>query len=292
MADVTPPQPALRPWLNRQTRDFLLATIAFIILTIGAVTQLAPLVYMVSTSLKPPTELFKMPPQWIPSVFVWANYSQVWARVNLAQGFYNSALIALVSTVGEVFVSAVAGYAFARMRFPGRNGFFALILITMMIPGVVLLIPSFILFRYLRWIDTFRPLIVPLMFGSAFAIFLCRQFFRTLPRDLEDAAKVDGANPWQTFWYIFLPLAKPVLVTLLVLGFIARWNDFLGPLIYLNSESNLTLPLMLARLNGLYERQWHLLMAGSVIAIAPVVLLLAVMQKYFVESVAMTGIKG
>jgi multiple sugar transport system permease protein len=223
---------------------------------------------------------------------VWQNYVQVWTKIQLWRGFLNSLFVAVSTTVVEVLVSALAGFAFARMRFPGRQTLFLLLLVTMMIPGVVTMIPAFILFRLLGWINTFKPLIIPLFFGTAFATFLSRQFFLTLPAELEDAARVDGANPFQIFWYIFLPLAGPILATLGGLGFIARWNDYLGPLIYLSDQKKYTIPLMLAQLNSLYERRWDLLMAGSVIAIVPIVLILLVMQKYFVESVATTGLKG
>lgn len=266
--------------------------LAWLVLLLGAITQLAPLLYMLSTSLKDQQGIFALPIRWIPDPIRWENYEQVWTRIALWRGFANSFLIASVTTVTEVFVSAAAGYAFARMRFPGRQAMFLLLLATMMIPGVVTLIPSFILFRWLGWINTYWPLIVPLFFGSAFATFLARQFFATLPVELEDAARIDGANPLQTFLYIFLPLAGPILATLAGLGFIARWNDYLGPLIYLSTQEKFTIPLMLAQLNGLYERRWDLLMAGSVIAIAPIVVILIVMQKYFVESVATTGLKG
>lgn len=170
---------------------------------------------------------------------------------------------------------------------------FMLLLATMMIPGVVTLIPSFILFRWLGWINTYWPLIVPLFFGTGLCYLFVPPFFLTLPGELEDAAKIDGADPLQTFWYIFLPLATPILATLAGLGFIARWNDYLGPLIYLSDQTKYTIPLMLAQLNGLYERRWDLLMAGSVIAIVPIVFILLFMQKYFVESMAATtGLKG
>lgn len=266
--------------------------LAFFFLLLGAITQLAPLLYMVSTSLKDQQGIFSLPIRWIPEPIRWENYVQVWSQIALWRGFVNSLLIASTTTVTEVLVSAAAGYAFARMKFPGRQAVFLLLLATMMIPGVVTLIPAFILFRWLGWINTYWPLIVPLFFGTAFAIFLSRQFFLTLPGELEDAAKIDGANPLQTFWYIFLPLATPILATLAGLGFIARWNDYLGPLIYISDQRKYTIPLMLAQLNGLYERRWDLLMAGSVIAIVPIVLILLFMQKYFVESVATTGLKG
>jgi multiple sugar transport system permease protein len=290
---TTPPTVVTRPaGLGGRQWQQIGLVLAWIVLLLGAVTQLAPLLYMLSTSLKDQAGIFALPIRWLPDPIRWENYEQVWTRIALWRGFVNSFWIASVTTLSEVLVSALAGYAFARMRFPGRQAMFLLLLATMMIPGVVTLIPAFILFRWLGWINTYWPLIVPLFFGSAFATFLARQFFATLPVELEDAARIDGANPFQTFLYIFLPLATPIMATLAGLGFIARWNDYLGPLIYLSSQEKFTIPLMLAQLNGLYERRWDLLMAGSVIAIAPIVLILLLMQKYFVESVATTGLKG
>lgn len=287
------PESRTRRWeIGKREQDIIARVAAYTILIAGAITMLLPFVWMLSTSFKEPRGIFVMPPQWIPDPFTFANYEQVWTRTDLARGFFNSVFIALTTTIGEIFASTLAGFAFARMRFPGRQRFFALLLITMMIPGVVTMIPAFILFRYLEWINTWYPLIVPLMFGTAFATFLSRQFFATLPRDLEDAAKVDGCNYFQIYLYIFLPLAKPIIATLFVLGVIARWNDFLGPLIYIRSVDKFTIPLMLARLNSQYSTQWTLLMAGSVIAVMPVIIMFLFLQRYFVESVAITGIKG
>ncbi|GAB4454376.1 MAG: carbohydrate ABC transporter permease [Anaerolineae bacterium] len=284
--------PTPRFELGKRQREILVQAVSYTVLSIGAITMLLPFVWMLSTSLKPERGVFVMPPQWIPDPLIFDNYVNVWTRTDLAIGFVNSVFIAVTSTVGEIFVATLAGFAFARMVFPGRKYFFGLLLMTMMIPGVVTMIPAFILFRILNWIDTWNPLIIPLLFGSAFAVFLSRQFFATLPTELEDAGKVDGANFFQIFWFIFLPQAKPIVATLFVLGIIARWNDFLGPLIYLRSTEKFTIPLMLARLNSLYERQWTLLMAGSVIAVAPIIVLFFVLQRYFVESIALTGIKG
>lgn len=287
------PESRVRRWeIGKREQDVIARVAAYTILIAGAITMLLPFAWMLSTSFKEPRGIFVMPPQWIPDPFTFANYEQVWTRTDLARGFFNSVFIALTTTIGEIFASTLAGFAFARMRFPGRQKFFALLLITMMIPGVVTMIPAFILFRYLGWINTWYPLIVPLLFGTAFATFLSRQFFATLPRDLEDAAKVDGCNYFQIYLFIFLPLAKPIIATLFVLGVIARWNDFLGPLIYIRSVDKFTIPLMLARLNSQYSTQWTLLMAGSVIAVMPVIIMFLFLQRYFVESVAITGIKG
>ncbi len=294
MAEQTLQQPAIfqSRWGKRE-REQIARYVSYVILIVGSVAMLLPFFWMLSTSLKPERGIFTMPPQWIPNPLILDNYVNVWQKTDLARGMLNSTFIAVVTTAGEIFISTLAGFAFARMRFVGRNTFFALLLITMMIPAVVTMIPTFILFRYLGWIKTWLPLIVPLLFGSAFAVFLSRQFFMTMPRELEDAAKVDGCNFFQIYWHIFIPNAKPIIATLFVLGFIARWNDFLGPLIYLQGATDLyTVPLMLARLNSAYERQWSLLMAGSMIALAPIIAVFVLLQRYFVESVTMTGLKG
>lgn len=294
MAEQTLQQPAVfqNRWGKRE-REQIARYVSYVILILGSVAMLLPFFWMLSTSLKPERGIFTMPPQWIPNPLIFDNYVNVWQKTDLARGMLNSTFIAVVTTAGEIFISTLAGFAFARMRFVGRNTFFALLLITMMIPAVVTMIPTFILFRYLGWIKTWLPLIVPLLFGSAFAVFLSRQFFMTMPRELEDAAKVDGCNFFQIYWHIFIPNAKPIIATLFVLGFIARWNDFLGPLIYLQGATDLyTVPLMLARLNSAYERQWSLLMAGSMIALAPIIAVFVLLQRYFVESVTMTGLKG
>lgn len=278
--------------LGNREREFLIKLVSYVFLSVGAFTMLVPFFWMVTTSFKEPAGIFKMPPEWIPDPFTLENYVKVWEKTELARGFVNSMIIAVTSTTGEILTSTLAGYAFARIRFRGRNTLFALLLSTMMIPGVVTMIASFTLFKYLGWLDSWRPLIVPLLLGSPFAIFLCRQFFATLPQELADAAKVDGANQLQIYWQIFLPQAKPIIATLAVLGFIARWNDYLGPLIYVRTASKHPIALMLTALNTMYEKQWTLLMAGSMIALLPIIILFVALQRYFVESVALTGIKG
>jgi len=278
--------------LGNRERELLIKLLSYVVLSVGAFTMLVPFFWMLSTSFKDPHGIFKMPPQWIPDPFTTENYVKIWEKTDLARGFVNSMIIAVVSTAGEIFTSTLAGYAFARIRFKGRNVLFGLLLSTMMIPGVVTMIPAFILFKNLGWIDTWYPLIVPLLFGSSFAIFLCRQFFATLPEELADAGKVDGANQFQIYWSIFLPQAKPIIATLAVLGFIARWNDYLGPLIYVRSSDKYPIALMLTTLNTMYERQWTLLMAGSMIALLPIIILFVTLQRYFIESIALTGIKG
>jgi multiple sugar transport system permease protein len=278
--------------LGNRERLRLTQTVSYLVLSIGAFTMLVPFFWMLSTSFKAPAGIFKMPPEWIPSPFTLENYTKIWEKTDLARGFVNSLIIAVTSTTGEVLVSSLAGYAFARIRFRGRNTLFVLLLSTMMIPGVVTMIPAYTLFKYLGWLNSWKPLIVPLLFGSSFAIFLCRQFFATLPQELADAGKVDGANQFQIFWSIYLPQARPIVATLAVLGFIARWNDYLGPLIYVHKAKEYPIALMLTALNTMYEKQWTLLMAGSMIALLPIIILFVTLQRYFTESIALTGIKG
>ncbi|MDX1993655.1 MAG: carbohydrate ABC transporter permease [bacterium] len=278
--------------LGNREQALLTKIVAYVILLIGVAAMIVPFLWMLSTSLKPETSIFILPPQWIPENLTFENYQRAWDIAMLPRGFANSAFIAITSTIGEVFTSTLAGFAFARMKFPGRNKLFGLLLVTMMIPGVVILVPAFILFTRIGWVNTWNPLIIPVLFGTPFAVFLSRQFFATLPADLEDAAKVDGANYFQTYLYVFLPLARPIVATLFVLGFIARWNDFLNPLIYLRSVELFPVPLLLARLDSMYEQNWALLMAGSTLALLPIMILFFILQRYFVESVAMTGIKG
>lgn len=278
--------------LGNRERELLIKLLSYLVLSVGAFTMLVPFFWMLSTSFKQPAGIFKMPPEWIPDPLTLDNYTKIWDKTDLARGFVNSMIIAVISTGGEIFTSTLAGYAFARMRFRGRNVMFGLLLSTMMIPGVVTMIPAFILFKNLGWIDSWYPLIVPLLLGSSFAIFLCRQFFATLPEELADAGKVDGANPFQIYWILYLPQAKPIMATLAVLGFIARWNDYLGPLIYVRSPDKYPIALMLTSLNTMYEAQWTLLMAGSMIALLPIIVLFFTLQRYFIESIALSGIKG
>jgi multiple sugar transport system permease protein len=289
------------PQNRREPRSFTLGTresvivvkvLSGIVLLIGLVVMTLPFLWMVSTAFKQPTSIFVLPPEWIPQNPTFDNFAQAWQIAQLPRGFLNSAFIALVSTLGEVFFATLAGFAFSRMRFPGRDRLFALLLATLTIPGVVMLVPAFIMFSRVGWVNTWNPLIIPVMFGTPFAIFLSRQFFATLPDDLSDAAKVDGANWFQTYFFIFVPLARPIIATLFVLGFIARWNDFLNPLIYLRSVDLFPVPLLLARLNSMYEQNWTLLMAGATLALLPILILFFALQRYFVESVAMTGSKG
>ena len=205
----------------------------------------------------------------------------------------NTLIITLFSMVGVLLTSSLAAYGFARLRFPGRDVIFMVLLSTLMLPYAVIMIPQYIMFKYLGWIDTYLPLIVPNWFGGGvFNIFLLRQFFRTIPVDLSEAARIDGASELRIYWQIMLPLAGPALAVVAIFTFINTWNDFLGPLIYLSSQTNYTIALGLATFKGMYATQWHYLMAASTVMIVPIIVLFFLAQRYFVQGIVLTGVKG
>lgn len=253
--------------------------------------MIVPFLWMVSTSLKPLEQVFVYLPQWIPRPIMWQNYVELLQRVPFGAYALNTVKIAVSITLGQLFTCSLAGYAFARLRFPGRDVLFLGYLATMMIPGQVTMIPLFIIMRELHWIDTHNALIVPGL-TSAFGTFLMRQFFLTFPADLEDAAKLDGCNPFDIYWRILLPLSRPILATLGVATFMGVWNDFLWPLIMINTEGKRTLTLGLASLVGQYTTDWTYLMAGSVMMLLPILIVFFIAQKYFVQGIRLTGMKG
>ena len=253
---------------------------------------LGPFFWLVSTSFKTDAAMFRLPPQWWPQPVTFAHYTDVFGQFPFFRYLLNTLTIVGLSTLGTLLSCSMAAYAFSRLHWPDRAIFFGLVLATMMIPHQVTSIPLFILFSELRWIDTFLPLTVPSFFGSAFFIFLLRQFFSTLPEELFEAARLDGAGEWQIFQRVVLPLSKPGLLTVTIFSVLGAWNDFMGPLIYLTSESKRTLALGLAHLNGVQSTEWGLLMAASLIMTLPAVLLFLVAQRFFIEGIAMTGTKA
>ncbi len=268
---------------------------AYLFLAAGALAMVAPFLWMLTTSLKPPGALFSYDriwwKDWLPSQFVWANYVQAWSVVPFARFYLNSIFVSICVTAGQVMTSAMAAYAFARLQFPGRDKIFFAYLATMMVPGAVTMIPVFILLRFLGWIDTYKAVILPGIF-TAYGTFLLRQFFLTLPKDLEDAAKIDGCSYFGIFWRIILPLSRPALATLTTFTFMGSWLNFMWPLIVLNTHNKFTLPVGLAYFQSLHHTDWTLLMAGSVMMILPVLIVFIFTQRYFVEGIKLTGIKG
>lgn len=257
------------------------------------VVMVLPFGWMLSTSLKSQQYILQTPPQLIPNPLTFESYSQLAERIDLGRTFFNSSFVAIVGTTGQVILSAMAAFAFARMQWRGRNTVFLLYLATMMIPSVVLILPQFLLIRALNWMNTYTALIVPALF-SAFGTFLLRQAFLALPKDFEEAALVDGANFWTIFWRVDLPLVQPALATLAVFSFMGLWNAYLLPLFVARRQEVMTLPVALAQLQAGPRAltEWNMVMAGSVVAVLPILIVYLLAQRWFVQGVISSGIKG
>jgi ABC-type glycerol-3-phosphate transport system permease component len=264
----------------------------YLVLLAGAITMLTPLYWMIVSSLKTPQSVFDLPPELFPRAAQWGNYPEALTTVPFLTFFKNTMTIEVFAIVGTVLSCSMAAYSFARLRWPGRDVVFVILLSVLMLPSFTTLIPNFILWQHLGAVDTLIPLIVPAFFGNSFYIFLLRQFFRGIPRELEDAARVDGAGIVRTFATIILPLSKPALAVVTIFTFIGVWDDYLGPLIYLNSESNYTLTLGLQFFLNQYGSRWDLLMAASTVVSIPMILAFLLLQRYFIEGVTLTGLKG
>jgi ABC-type glycerol-3-phosphate transport system permease component len=281
-------------WRRRTAqRTLIRRAIAYIVLILGSLAMIGPFAWMVSTSLKQEGSVFIFPPVWIPHPVRWDNYVTLFSLVPFGNAFVNSIIVATAATVGQVLSASLAAYAFARLRFRGRNILFIIFLGTMMVPSQVTLIPTFILFRAIGWINTLLPLTVPAFFGSAFGIFLLRQFFLSLPRELFEAAVIDGASPPHMYGRLALPLAKPALATFGVFVFMGAWNDLITPAIYINDMSKMTLPLVLAEFNNAFGADYTAhTMAGAVLSVLPLLIAFLLAQKYFVQGITLTGLKG
>jgi multiple sugar transport system permease protein len=262
-----------------------------LLLISGSLVMLVPFAWMLSTSLKEPGDVFRYPPQWIPEPVRWENYQETVTVMPFGRFYLNSVIQAVAVTALQLLTASLAAFAFARLRFRGRDLLFLLYLATMMIPFPVTMIPNFIIMRYLKWFDTFQALILPPAF-SAFSTFLLRQYFMSIPVEMDDAARVDGASSFRIWWRIILPLSGPALATLAIFTFLGQWNSFLWPLIVTNSAEMRTLPVGLASFQSQYSVQWHLLMAGSVIAVLPILAIYIVGQKWFVRGITLTGMGG
>ncbi len=257
----------------------------------GSIVMLLPFVWMLSTSLKRPPEIFTYPPVWIPSEIAWDNYAKTVSVMPFGRFYLNSLIVTASVTMLQILVSSLAAFAFARLRFRGRDALFLLYLATLMIPFQVTMIPNFIVVRTLGWYDTYQALILPTAF-SAFSTFLLRQYFLGIPRDLDEAARMDGASSFQIWWRVILPLSGPVLAALAIFVSLNSWNDFLWPLIITNSLEMRTLPVGLSTFQGQFKVEWHLLMAGSVIAMLPVLVVYIFAQRWFIKGITLTGMGG
>lgn len=276
-------------------RHLVYETVMEIVLIALSVVMLIPFFWLISTSLKVRGTEFTFPPVWIPRPAVWENYLTAFFSSGLPfpRFMLNTVIITGANMVGVLFSASLAGFGFARMRFPGRDMLFILVLSTLMLPEIVTQIPSYLLFRLLGWIDTFLPLIVPAFLGGgAFYIFLFRQFFMSIPYELDEAARIDGAGTLQIYLKVILPLSKPVLATVAIFTFLGNWNSFMGPLIYLNSIENMTLAVGLRAFQGLRGTEWNLMMAAAAVMMAPVLVLFFAAQRYFIQGIVTTGFGG
>jgi len=266
--------------------------VVLLLLVAGSLIYAFPFLWMLSTSLKIPQNIYLDPPQWIPDPVAWENYNLIFGIGPVWAWIANSTLITISTVVLRTLSSLDVAYGFARFAFPGSRILFILLLSSLMLPGHVTIIPRFLMFRDWRWLDTFWPLIAPNFFSTAFAVFLIRQFLMTLPRELDEAAEIDGANTWDILWRLLLPLSKPAIATVAVFTFIDAWNDFFEPFIFLSTPDNLTLAVGIRWFRTQYETQFHLMMAISVVSVLPIIIVFLFTQKYFIRGIALTGLKS
>ena len=267
----------------------------YLVLAVYAVFALFPFFWMLLSSFKQQADLFRLPPEFKPTQLFtdepFKNYSDVWTKRDFFIYFRNSVLVSSMAALGQVMTCALAGYAFAKMPLPGKNVLFAIVLATAFVPTEVTIIPEYLLMRQLGWIDTWLPLIVPSFLVGAFGTFMLREYFGSLPDAYAEAARIDGANPFEIFWHIYLPLARPALISIFVIAFIANWDELLRPLLFLNSQELFTVPLGLMTFFTQYEAAWHQLMAASIISIFPLALVYIIAQRYVLEGFMGGGTK-
>ena len=262
------------------------------VLILGAIISLIPFIWMVVSSFKLPAEILSSSPSWVPNPPTWRNYELLFTYIPFLRQFFNTVFTTTIIVLGQLLFSSMGAYAFARLRFPGRDTLFLVFLVTLMVPSVVTLIPAFIVVRNLGWVNSYMAIIGPVVLGSAFATFLLRQFMLTIPAELEDAAKIDGAGHFTIFWRIILPLVRPALAVVGIFAFVAFWNDFLWPLVVINSEELKVLTTGIGGLaSGPYGTDWGVLMAGSTLTVLPLIVVFLAMQRHVIEGVAITGLK-
>jgi multiple sugar transport system permease protein len=300
MATKTVSSPAVvrsanrRQWFADDLGEIIRKVVVYGLLIFLSGVFLFPLFWMITTALKTESQIFLWPPQWLPNPVQWSNFGEALGNPLLPFGRYvvNTLIIEAGVLSGRLISCTLVAYGFARMRAPGKNILFTILLATLMLPRAAILIPEYILFNQFGWINTFLPLIVPAWFGEAYAIFLMRQFFMTIPVELEEAARIDGATTLQIIWKLIVPLSVPVLSVIAILTFKDNWNDFLHPLLYLSDPNKYTVSVGLAYFNGQYDVKMNLLMAASVTMMLPIVVLFVFAQRAFVEGISLTGLKG
>lgn len=278
---------------SRRSQFVASRTLGYAVLVVAGAVMALPFLWLISTSLKRQGTEFVFPPQWIPNPVRWRNYPDALQTVPYGDFVRNTLIITVAATVGTLVTASLSAFGFSRIRFPGRGVLFVMLLSTLMLPDAVTLVPKYILFSRLHWINTYLPLTVPWWFGGGpFNVFLLRQFFMTIPYDLDEAAKIDGASNLQVYWSLLLPLSTPALATVAIFSILYNWNDFLNPLIYLNQQKYFTLALGLQFFQTEYGTQWSLMMAASAMMIAPMIVLFFAAQRYFIQGIQLTGLAG
>jgi multiple sugar transport system permease protein len=295
MASETIPQTAVRDiaaTTRRRQIQIIKQAGTYLLLTLLALMFTIPFIWLLTTSLKTPAQLFKLPPEWIPNPIAWANYPRALTFIPFLLYLKNTLYIAFFNVIASVISCSLTAYGFARIRWPGRDILFIVLISTLMIPYPVTLIPTFLIFRDLGWINTPHPLTIPALTGNAFFIFLLRQFYLTIPEELSSAAKIDGASEFQIYWRIILPLARPALAVVALFTFMSNWNDFLGPLIYLGERDQYTLAIGMYGFLSRVRTEWGPLMAAATTMVSPIIVLFFFTQRTFIQGITLTGIKG
>ncbi|MEK0286831.1 carbohydrate ABC transporter permease [Caldifermentibacillus hisashii] len=280
--------------LSQKKRTKVANSIIFLILLAGAVIMIAPLLWMLSTSVKDKADVFALPPVWIPDDINWEKYKEIWEAGPLLSGIKNSLIVSFTVVIIGSFTSSLAAFSFAKLKLLHKNILFLLLLSAMMIPYPSVMIPQFSMFSSIGWVDTLLPLIIPPLFGNVTMIFFLRQYLVNIPNSVIEAAKIDGTSYFGMFTKIVVPLIRPAIAAQVILWFMGVWNDYLAPIIYLNSPEKLTIQLVIANFNATYAIQtdYPLIMAASVIALLPMLIIFIVFQKQIIESIAITGVKG
>jgi multiple sugar transport system permease protein len=282
------------PLAGGTTRYRVTNIVLLVVLSVFAVVMIAPLLWMFTTSIKTKAEVFALPPVWWPSEPQWDTYVRMWSDAPILSGFKNSIIVSVTATVVGSFTSALAAFALAKMRLPGKNAIFIALLTGIMIPFPTVMIPQFVMFSRLHWVDTLLPLIVPLLFGNIVMIFFLRQYLQSVPDSLVEAAKLDGASYFQVFRVMIMPMIRPAIAAQFILWFMTVWNDYLAPILYLNSPEKQTIQVVIANLNVEFatQRDYPLIMGASFVALLPILVVFLVFQRQIIESVALTGSKG
>jgi multiple sugar transport system permease protein len=276
----------------KYTTGLISKIVTYTLLTFFGILFLLPFLWMLSTGLKGNEQMFTYPPVWIPKPMVWKNFVDAVTTISFFTFLKNTLIVAVLATFGVIISCPLVAYSLARINWNGRNILFIITIAVMMIPGQVTMVPLFIVFTKLKMVGTLAPLIIPTFFGVPFYIFLMRQFFRQLPKSLEDAARIDGCSEFQIYWRIMFPLCQPAILTIALFQFMNSWNDFLGPLIYLNDEKMYTLQLGLQQFKQAYNTQWNLLMAASILIALPIIILYFFVQRSFIQGISFGGVKG